>query len=139
LAGAAILATMFAFSTAQAQSFSKLVAEIPFDFSVGNKVMPAGQYTISVLNPGSGQKLLRISRPDGHQAVILRTTPVWSSAKNQGTLVFHRYGNQYFLSQIWGPAENYGMEAPASKEERAIARTLDQASRRNTNVAVLKN
>jgi hypothetical protein len=35
-------------------------------------------------------------------------------------LVFHHLGNQYFLTQIIGPAGSTGMSLPASKLEREL-------------------
>jgi hypothetical protein len=35
-------------------------------------------------------------------------------------LVFHRYGNQYFLSQIWDGRSNAGIELPESKREKEL-------------------
>ena len=39
----------------------------------------------------------------------------------QGKLVFHKYGNQYFLAQVWIPGYK-ALELAKSKSERAIER-----------------
>jgi hypothetical protein len=36
--------------------------------------------------------------------------------------VFHKYGNHYFLRQVWSPGQSEGYELPASKVERELAR-----------------
>jgi len=38
--------------------------------------------------------------------------------------VFHRYGNTYFLSQIWMAGESTGRELLKTREERALEREL---------------
>jgi hypothetical protein len=36
-------------------------------------------------------------------------------------LVFHRYGNRYFLKQIWMAGDNAGQQLPKSRLETEIA------------------
>ena len=49
-----ILVGAFAASAqAQANSSQKVLANIPFAFNVGNTNLPAGKYTVTVLNPAS--------------------------------------------------------------------------------------
>jgi hypothetical protein len=36
--------------------------------------------------------------------------------------VFHRYGNAYFLSQVWNAENQRGYRLPKSKTEREMAR-----------------
>ncbi len=40
----------------------------------------------------------------------------------QSKLVFHRYGNRYFLAQIWMAGNNAGHELPQSRREVEVAR-----------------
>src|SRR5207244_6047829 len=47
-------------------------------------------------------------------------------------LVFHRYGNRYFLYQIWVRGENRGRELPQTRLERELA-----SNRQPAPVAVL--
>jgi hypothetical protein len=98
---------------------TKLIADIPFEFAVGQKVLPAGEYTV---NPSAVPGTLLIS---GQNAGVFSVTI--PSSTNSGTvpgskLVFNRYGNTYFLSQVWNAGIQRGYRLPKSKAEREMAR-----------------
>jgi hypothetical protein len=42
----------------------------------------------------------------------------------EARLVFHRYGNTYFLSQVWMAGSSVGRELRKMRQERAIEREL---------------
>ena len=56
--------------------------------------------------------------------------------KQAYTMVFHRYGDRYFLAQAWTPADNTGLQAPRSRAERVIASQLASSERKTTTVAL---
>jgi hypothetical protein len=47
-------------------------------------------------------------------------------------MVFHRYGDRYFLSQIWAQGEERGSELPMTKVEKELA-----SNARPSSVAIL--
>ena len=119
LIGALVFATMFAFSNARAQSSNQeLIANVPFEFTAGSQTLPAGKYILTVVNPASDQKVLRIRRVEG-KTMVLQMHSVFGKVQDGARLVFHRYGNQYFLTQAWTAADSIGMEAPRTRAERA--------------------
>jgi hypothetical protein len=84
---------------ALAQSQPVLKANIPFDFSAANRTLPAGEYTVSNTNAASGTIVVRNN--DGNKAVALIASPRYpKNEANQPMLVFHRYGDQYFLAKV---------------------------------------
>jgi hypothetical protein len=87
-------------------------ANIPFDFTVNNKVLPAGTYTISSLSPNAVQ----VRNVNGH---IAELSLVQNDDKRSKTpvLVFQRYGSQYFLHEILA-ANALNVTVPASKREQ---------------------
>jgi hypothetical protein len=99
--------------TSLAQS-NGVEAKIPFAFAVGNKVLPAGTYTIKPTSP----QVILIS--DRYQTVSAFSLVNQDSTKspNGGRLVFHKYAGQYFLSQILCDTANMNLELPASKREK---------------------
>ena len=115
-----ILAGAFT-ASAQAQSSSaqKVVANIPFAFNVGNTNLPAGKYTITVLNPSSDRKTLQVRSTDGKSAAFTLTTNVIGKASDDSKLVFHRYGNRYFFAQAQMAGETTRLAALTSRAERA--------------------
>lgn len=107
---------------AQAQSLAYgLKVNIPFDFTVGNKKLPAGDYLVSRGQQVSGDLLIQISNLEGKANAFRTTIPVTASkAKDKGTLVFHRYGDEYFLFQVWPGGSSIGRSLPRSRSEREL-------------------
>lgn len=99
-----------------------VTAAIPFDFIVGEKTLPAGRYIVSsATNDGTG---LRIQNHNGKSAAFRFSNLVSEkSQKRQARMVFHRYGQQYFLAQIWS-TDGYGRELRPSKLERNVRQEL---------------
>ncbi len=110
--------------TANAQSLQyRLTANIPFDFSVAGQKLPAGKYWINRAQQGTGDAVVRISSPDGHANLAGLTIPVFAfNPAKRSTLVFRRYGEEYFLSEIWPAGSATGRELPKSRAEREAAR-----------------
>ena len=93
-------------------------ASIPFDFIVGDKTLSAGSYIVSsATNDGSG---LRIQKSNRKSATFtLSNTVSEKSQRAKVRMVFHRYGEQYFLAQIWS-GDGYGRELRRSKLEPKV-------------------
>ena len=110
---------------AQAQNNSRTrMANIPFEFSAGNKDLPAGQYEVIEVNPASQPVALRLRSKDGSASVLLQMNAVVGRTRESAKLTFRRYGNHYFLAQAWADGETTGLQAPKSHYERAIEREL---------------
>jgi hypothetical protein len=134
--GALVFVTLFAVSTATAQSASQqLIANIPFEFSAGNQTLPAGKYSVSIINPASDQRVMMIRDLEG-RSTVLQMHSVSGKAQDGAKLVFHRYGDRYFLAQAWSPADNTGMEASKSRAERAAESELASNTRKIETVAL---
>lgn len=103
---------------AQAQSVK---VSVPFDFTAGLASLPAGDYTVG--KPGIAQHVLQIQSTDGKcNAFVMTQSAETTKGKLEGKLVFNRYGNQYFLSQVWAPGNSIGHQLRMSKQERQIAK-----------------
>jgi|SRR4030095_2515996 hypothetical protein len=122
------IAIFTAVGSAQGQSLgNKIRVNIPFDFIVTNKKLPAGEYYIGRVQSYS-DIVLDISNVDRFAHVFPLTTAVQTlEAKTEGTLVFHRLGDQYFLSQIWAAGSRTGRVIPKSRSEREAERTSGTA------------
>jgi hypothetical protein len=120
----AVLTIIAASASVQAQSLSyRLTANIPFGFSVAGKKLPAGTYWINRVQQGSGDTVIQIRSIDGHANVTRLTIPVQAyNPVKRGTLVFHRYGEDYFLSEIWPAGGVTGRELSKSNAERELER-----------------
>jgi hypothetical protein len=112
--GAASLATTLA-----APFTVKIRAEIPFDFMVGKKRLPKGEYVIESLGD-SGTLTIRDARKG--KAVTFNTIKSKPTNSSKSKLVFNRYGDQYFLARIWDPSSAIILKLNKSKTEKRIAR-----------------
>lgn len=115
----AILLATFV-SAAQAQSPSnRVTAQIPFDFTFGDRKLPAGRYSVGRVRQNSDDAVLSIDDEGGHSKAIRASIPVRNLDLNEhAKLVFHRYGDQYFLYQVWPVGTTTGRQFPKSRSER---------------------
>jgi len=117
------LGLLLAVSAAQAQD-ARVKANIPFDFVVGDRVMPAGEYT---LEP-AGSLGQAITIRSGESADMALTSRCAASGPSKSTkMVFHTLGGRYFLSQIWVEGYSQGRQLRASKLEVQLAKNSDAA------------
>ena len=122
-----VIALATAVASANAQSAKNVVADIPFEFSVGYKTMPAGEYSVrSIVSAGDA---LMIQSADA-KVTALRQSEATTKMKNNNhaRLVFHRYGERYFLAEVWNGADSAGRQLLKSQEERAIESELASIS-----------
>ena len=113
-------------NVAFAQSHSKSKANVPFSFSVAQKSMEPGSYSIIVTD-----RVLELRNDSTNETVELIAQHE-ESAKPQATrLVFHKYGDHYFLTEVWnatGQAGASGMQLPSSKAEQESRAALTDDS-----------
>jgi hypothetical protein len=69
--------------------------------------------------------VMSIDDADGHAKAVRLSIPVRTfEPKDKPTLIFHRYGDQYFLYQVWAPGETTGRQFLTSRTEREIQQSL---------------
>lgn len=113
------MVVVLAVGTAYAQLGAGAVkANIPFGFTVGTKAFPAGEYTVR--NSGTAGVLLISGEDSSHRGLISTIGVDANKGSSQTKLVFHRYGDQYFLSQIWVRGESSGRELPRTRAEKEL-------------------
>jgi len=103
---------------AAAKSVDGMRARIPFDFHVGGRLVRAGAYTVKSLT--ADEQVIRLQ--SGREVATTTTNSANERGNGEGRarLVFHRYGDQYFLSEVWTGVDQYGLSLPASRAERQI-------------------
>jgi hypothetical protein len=132
-----MVAMFLAVGSAQGQSLAdRITANIPFDFTVVNKKLPAGKYSVARAQQSAGDTILSISAMNSLEQALSMTSAAYSIDPHSATtLVFHRYGDQYFLFQIWLEGANSGRTMVKSQSERKLeqkARESIGASNRKT-------
>ncbi len=113
------LGLLLATASAYAQT-GVVKAAVPFDFIVSKTQLPAGEYRIHPL--GVTGSAMTIQSPDG-KFIQMFLPNACSSPQVQKTtkLIFHRYGSQYFLAEIWKSGNDRGQELPRSGRETETA------------------
>jgi hypothetical protein len=119
ITGAVVLSTLMA-GECRAQSRT-LEAKVPFGFEVGDKTMPAGNYRIESMPTGAGS-LQVIRSANGDVRVTLWTIAIPANGNSEPELIFHRYGNHYFLAQIQ-TGDHHARELFESRPEKELARS----------------
>lgn len=114
-----VLVTLGAIAAqAQTNNPQRVVAQIPFAFSVGKTTLPAGKYAISVLNPSSDRTVLQIRSVDGRESAMILTNSVHSAPADNAKLVFERYDDRYIFSEAQMAGATTSFAALHSKSER---------------------
>src|SRR5215469_4317956 len=108
--------TLFA-QTTPSQLLMKV--NVPFSFDVEGHYLPAGKYEIFTVTP---EREIRLVSADGKQSAIVDTLPNYASTPSANSrVVFHRYGDEYFLAQIWTAGQNVARNPLSIKRAIALA------------------
>jgi hypothetical protein len=118
VAGLGLMVAVLAGFATTAQA-ADVRAEVPFSFTVSGKTLPPGTYTLNT--QGSGGLLVR---SQGKGAVAL-TIALSNSRERGAKLVFHKYGEEYVLRQIW-TGYGSGREIPVGRHERQLMQAARQ-------------
>jgi hypothetical protein len=135
------IAIMFIFGVlavgAEAQTLGSqtIRANVPFAFNVGQTSLPAGVYTVSILNPASDRKALQIRSADGKVNAIVHTVGTGSSLVENAKLVFRRYGDRYFFAQAQLAGDSTSLTTAKTRAERSAQQALKQGG--NTSIVTV--
>jgi hypothetical protein len=115
---------------------SRVSADIPFDFTVGSKEFKAGEYYVDRLQ-GSSTGTLVIRSRVSNQTSNFNINNVIDRSDKGARLVFHRYGNQYFLAQIFDGVSSEGAQLFKSKAEREASKKRDIITQNNSEPEIM--
>jgi hypothetical protein len=98
----------------------RVKSDVPFNFMFDKQTLPAGEYTIQSMDL-SGMTLA-IRNAEGKQVGQVQTNRCQKlDAAKETKLVFHRLGDQYFLSQVWVIGQSDGHEFSKTRQEKEVA------------------
>jgi hypothetical protein len=116
----AALTLLLAVGPAFAQS-NPVVALVPFDFAVGTTLFPSGEYAIERNSIASAAFVIRGA---AHSPMFFIPNEATSKQPaKRSKLVFNKYGNRYFLHEIWIEGQSRGRAMPTLTVERELARS----------------
>lgn len=131
-----MLALAFLAATQTVRAQEPVLAKIPFAFAAGDATLPAGEYRVEKVRDGSPVLLIRST--EGSPAIIVMTSPASANEpQEKAKLIFHRYGNHYFLAQVWSAGSSSGRELPKSAKEKEQVLARNEAPDQVTIVARL--
>jgi hypothetical protein len=98
----AILSLLVVFSaiSASAQAVSSYKADIPFDFSIGQKSYQSGNYVIKTSKIAANAVSFTLEDEKGNKLQTILVASSEGISKNNPELVFNRYDNQRFLTGL---------------------------------------
>ena len=102
-----------------AQVARSLKVTVPFNFVVANKEFKAGDYVIE--REGETGFLIIRSKDDDGQQIVCSIPKESNKTGNHERLIFHRYGNEHFLAQIWFSSDEGGHELIRGAQEKTAA------------------
>ena len=111
---------MLTIASVQAQTPSKVEVNVPFDFVAGKATLKAGAYSFRKTSGNA----VTIKSADGKTTAIVNAPLTLGSRDSKAgeRLVFNKYDDQYFLSQVWLSVETgrqlftSGLETKAARE-----------------------
>jgi len=93
-----------------------ITANVPFSFYAGSTAMPVGAYRVAEFS-----NVARLSAGNATQSIVTMRV-IGKSDSEPARLVFHRYGDVYFLAQIWTGDSSTGRSLERTDREKELAR-----------------
>jgi hypothetical protein len=116
-------------TTARAQIIGDVEANIPFQFYAGDTKLPAGEYRIHILD-NADLGVMEISRVDGSASALVQIQEAEANSEPaQGELIFNKYGDRYFLTQLFDEGNPSGSKVIESRYAKKISRGTLEAQR----------
>jgi hypothetical protein len=120
-----VAAGLISAGSALAQQTHQVAANIPFNFTLNGRSLPAGHYTIGT--ESNSPTVLRIEDRDDSVYVMTMALPDSSEQQADNTVLFHKYGNQYFLSSVRVSGSSMNCHLQTTKQEK-WAKTQNQVA-----------
>ena len=123
-----ILVLIFAFASLPlfAQNGVRLTSNVPFPFIVEGKVLPAGQYQFwqKSANNESDWQIRDVKNGAQEQAMFETEDENSTFPQPSTTLDFVKYGDHYYLSDIWTLEGQEGWHIPVKLERKEMAKNV---------------
>ncbi|HEY2470834.1 MAG TPA: hypothetical protein VGI45_23775 [Terracidiphilus sp.] len=127
------LATLGVTIGAQAQEHA-IIVNVPFEFAVGNKVLPTGTYTVTSHLPS----YIKVESADRRLTAEITATQSHHDAGGSSKLVFNTYGNRYFLHRVLcANISSLNADLPNSSSEKRARSHAEEARLEPTETVLL--
>jgi hypothetical protein len=138
LSAAALALGVAAFHTgtkAQGPLFDKVIVNLPYSVTVGDRTLQPGEYSIRQLpSMGNASRVLLIAKDDFEFETSAMTIPTYdNNTPNDTKVVLHHVGNDFYFDKIWIQGKNYGYEFilpdAVKARQREVMEPIDVAAR----------
>jgi hypothetical protein len=101
-----------------AQLSEGVEAKVPFNFIAGHQSFAPGDYRIRLYSQGGATYIQSRDGKTGGFVICTKTASVHTPTKT--VLVFKRYGNEYFLRDVWIQGDGTGLKLPETRREAEL-------------------
>jgi hypothetical protein len=108
-------------AAAHAQTI-QLKVTVPFDFTAGDTMLPAGDYEVQSMGPWGGPTLSVHNVNSNAGTIVLSISSKSQKPSADAKLVFRRYGQQYFLAEVWNRHSSDGNQIKISSQQTELAK-----------------
>ena len=108
-------------AAAQAQT-THMKVTVPFEFTAGNVQLPAGEYVVEAMGPWGGSTLSVHNVNSNAGSVVVSNSCQSKKPASDAKLVFHRYGQQYFLAEVWNRNSYSGSQIQINPRQTELAK-----------------
>jgi hypothetical protein len=115
---ATLAVTALAAMPVLAQASGQIQAKIPFDFTAGKTALPAGEYFVQMSHDPA--TIWVRSAETNRKLAVLSQSSIPGRGSDSARLVFHVYGDRYFLWEAYTSGHETGVEIPRSHEEQEL-------------------
>jgi hypothetical protein len=98
-----------------------MVVNIPFDFTVDKMTLPAGEYYVESSTPQA--LILRQHAKPSASVIVTAIATQALEPSSESKLVFNRYGDRYFLAQLWTAGNSADRQLLKSRGEQESEKT----------------
>jgi hypothetical protein len=135
-----LVGSMAVAAQGQAGSRTQLIANIPFEFSVGNKTLPAGEYTVVQVSPASDNVVVQLRSWQGRAGALVQMSATMGKGKGEASarLIFNRYGDKYYFAQAWFGGDQNRLQALQTRSERDEVRMLAGIKAQHETIALTR-
>lgn len=102
-------------------------AYIPFDFIVEGKTLPAGTYEVRRITEAPEGLIIRNVNSKRDHCVFETETMQQNRLPRHDEIVFNRYGDSYFLSEVLTGGMESGRRLAPSHAEKQMRREMEMA------------
>jgi hypothetical protein len=112
---------------------------IPFDFTVEKKTLPAGEYEVRRISDEPTGLLIQNVNHRRNEAMFQTEALDVRRIPSRSLLIFHRYGDSYFLSEVVTAGQETGEELRPTRTERTLRSEMAKNNLEPETVTVAMN